>query len=64
MLADVIYYCKMTSFMALDGVTLFLRLKDVTNTCTRMQRCLTIGGNSESWKKLKTSNMFSSFIVC
>ena len=25
----------MTSFMALDGVTLFLSLKDVTNTCKR-----------------------------
>ena len=32
MLADVICYWKMTSFMALDGVTSFLRLKDVTNT--------------------------------
>ena len=26
----------MTSFMALDGVTSFLRLKDVTITCKRM----------------------------
>ena len=34
MLADVICYWKMMSFMALDGVTSFLRLKDVTNTCT------------------------------
>ena len=32
----------MTSFMALDGVTLFLRLKDVTITCKRMQRSLSI----------------------
>ena len=30
MLADVICYWNMTSFMTLDGVTSFLRLKDVT----------------------------------
>ena len=29
MLADLICYCKMTSFMVLEGVTLFLHLKDV-----------------------------------
>ena len=46
MLADVICYCKMTSFRALDGITSFLRLKDVTNTCTCMGHRLTIGGNS------------------
>ena len=36
MIADVICYWKMTSFMALDGVTSFLRLKDViinVNVC-------------------------------
>ena len=38
MLADVICYWKMTSFMALDGATLFLRLKEVTNTCSGGQR--------------------------
>ena len=32
--------------MALDGVTSFLRLKDVTNTCKRMRRDLSIGGSS------------------
>ena len=32
MLADVICNRKMTSFMSLDGVTLFLHLKDVANT--------------------------------
>ena len=32
-LADVIYYCEIVSVMALDGVTSFLRFKDVTNTC-------------------------------
>ena len=36
----------MTSFMALDGVTSLLRLKDVTNTCKRMRRGLSIGGSS------------------
>ena len=50
--------------MALDGVKSFLRLKEVTNTCTRMGGSLTIGGMAESWMKLKTSNEFSSFIVC
>ena len=58
----------MTSFMALDGVTSFLRLKDVTNTCKRMRRGLSIGGSfsvqkRKVGKKLKTSNLFSSFIV-
>ena len=32
----------MTSFMSLDGVTSFLRLKDITNTCKRMRRGLSI----------------------
>ena len=55
--------------MALDGVTWFLRLKDVTNTRKRMRRSLSIGESffsamAESWKKLKTLNVFSSFIVC
>ena len=30
MLADVICYWKMMSFIALDGITTFLHLKDVT----------------------------------
>ena len=69
MLADVICYWKMTSFMALGDITSFLRLKDVTNTRKRMRHSLSIGGSyfsamAESWKKLKTSNVFSSFIVC
>ena len=54
MLADVICYCKMTSFMALDGVTPFLHLKYVTNTCKRiMRRSLSIGGSfSVQWRKV------------
>ena len=46
MIADVICYWSMTSFMALDGVTSFLRLKDVTSTCKCMRRGLSIGGSS------------------
>ena len=45
MIADVICYWKMTSFMALDGATSFLRLKDVTITCKRMRRGLSVGGS-------------------
>ena len=30
--------------MALDGVKSFLRLKEVTNTCTRMRGSLTLAG--------------------
>ena len=36
------------SFVALDGVTLFLRLKYVTNTCKRMRLGLSIGGSSSA----------------
>ena len=53
MLADVICYWKMMSFMASDGVMPFLRLKDVTNTCKRMRRSLSIGGSSSvQWRKV------------
>ena len=56
MLADVICYCKMTSFMVLDGVTSFLRLKDVTNTCKHMRPILSIGGSSSvQWRKVGRS---------
>ena len=69
MLADVICCWAMTSFMALDGVTSFLRLKDIANSRKRMRRSLSIGGSPsvqwrKVWKKLKTSRMFSFFIVC
>ena len=46
-LTDIKCYCKMTSVMALDGVTLFLRLKDVTNTCECMRHSLTIGNGGK-----------------
>ena len=75
-LADVICYCKMTSEVALDGVTWLLRLIEVINISKCMRLIQTIGGNysvqwrelfsamAESWKELKTSNVFSLFIVC
>ena len=47
---------KMTSFMALDGVTSFLSLKDVTISCKRMQRSLSIGvSSSVQWRKVERS---------
>ena len=47
---------KMTSFMALDGVTSFLRLKDVTISCKLMRRSLSIGGSSSlQWRKVGRS---------
>ena len=52
MLAGVICYWKMTPFMKLDGVTSFLDLKDVKNTCKRMRRSLSIGGSSlVQWRR-------------
>ena len=46
----------MTSFKALDGVTSFLRLKDVTITCKRMRRSLSFGGSSSvQWRKVGRS---------
>ena len=42
----------MTSVMALDGVTSFLFLKDITNTSKRVRHSRTIGGNSSvQWRK-------------
>ena len=53
MLADVIWYWKKTSFMALYGVASFLRLKYVTNTRKRMRRSLSIGESSSvQWRKV------------
>ena len=49
----------MTSFMALDGVTSFLRLKDVTKTWKRLRRSLSIGGSSSVlWRKVGRSWRF------
>ena len=68
MLSDIICYWKMMSYMALDGMISFLRLVDITNTCKHMQHTEYwrefFSAMAESWKKLKTSNVFSLFIVC
>ena len=65
--ADIICYWKMTSYMALGGITSFLHLKDITNTCKSMHHTKYwqefFSAMVESWKKLKTSNVFSLFIV-
>ena len=59
----------MMSVMVVGGETMFLSLKDVTNTCTckRLQNSQTLRDffsvMAESWKKLKTSNVVSLFIV-
>ena len=46
----------MTSFVVLDGVTSFLRLKDVTITCKRMRRSLSFGvSSSVQWRKVRRS---------
>ena len=51
-LADINCYCKMTSVVVLDGVTLFLCFKYATYSCTRMQHSPTIGGiSSVQWRK-------------
>ena len=56
MLADVIWYWKMKSFMALDGVILFLRLKDITNTRKQLGGSLSTGGSSSvQWRKVGRS---------
>ena len=55
-LADVNCNCNMTSVMVLDGVTSFLRLKDVTNACIRMRHSPTLGGiSSVQWRKVGRS---------
>ena len=64
MIADVICYWKMTSFMALDGVTSLLRSKGVTNTCKRMRRGLSIGGSSSMQRrKLEEAEDFKFVFV-
>ena len=53
----------MTSFMPLDGVTSFLRLKDVTISCKRMRRSLSIGGSSCNGGKLEEDEDFECVFV-
>ena len=54
----------MTSFMALDGVTSFLRLKDVINTCKRMRRGLSIGGSSSVHREEAEEFKFVFVVYC
>ena len=55
-MCDCWRHWKMTSFLALDGVTSFSRLKDVTITCKPMRRSLNIGGSSSvQWRKVGRS---------
>ena len=50
--------------MALDGVTSFLRLKDVTNTRKRTRRGLSIGGSSsEQRRRLEEAEDFKFVFV-
>ena len=67
-LADVIFYSKMTSAMALDGVMSFLRLKDVTYTCKYMRHNPTIDGTSSvQWPKVGRSwrlQMYFRRLLC
>ena len=56
MLAEVICCWKMTSVMSLDGVTLFLCLKDVTNARKQIRHSLSIGSSSVvQWLKVGRS---------
>ena len=56
MLVDVICNWKMASFMALDGVTSFLRLNDFVNTRKGVRCSLSIGGSSSvQWRKVGRS---------
>ena len=50
--------------MESGGITSFLRLKDVPNTCKRLYLREFFSAMVKSWKKLKCSNVFSSFTVC
>ena len=63
-LADINCYCKMTSIVALDGVTSFLRLKDVTYSCKRMRHSPTIGRiSSFNGGKLEEAEDFKCVFV-
>ena len=53
MLADMICYCKMTSFMPLDVETSYLSLNHITNRGKGMQHSLSIGRSSSvQWRKV------------
>ena len=51
-------------FMVLDGVTSFLRLKDVTITCKHMLCSLSIGGSSQCiGRKLEGAEDFECVFI-
>ena len=60
----------MTPVVALDGVTSFCRLRKTLQILVHVNVCETVqllkdffSEMAESWKKLKTSNVFSPVIV-
>ena len=58
-------YCKMTTVMALDSVTSFLRWKDVTYTCKYMRHNPTIGGiSSVQWRNVGRLPMYFRRSLC
>ena len=55
-LADVNCYCKMMTVVALDGVTSFLHIKNVTYSCEGMRNSPTFGRiSSVQWQKVGRS---------
>ena len=54
----------MMSVMVLDDVTLFLNLKDISNTRKGMQHSPTIGGISSVKEEAEDFKCVSSFFVC
>ena len=59
------HYCKMTSVLASDGVTAFLRLKDVLKTRKRMWHSPTFGGKySVQWRKVGNSCILQMCFRC
>ena len=63
-LAGINCICKMTSAVALDGVTSFLRLKYATYSCKRMRHSLTIGAiYLVQWQKLEEAGDFKCVFV-
>ena len=70
MIADVICYWKNDVIQGVRRCNVVLCLKDVTNTCKRLRRGLSIvkdwreffGAKAESLKKLKTSSLLCNRI--
>ena len=63
-----VFTARMTSVIAFDGVTSFQHLKDVKKGMYKYAKQSEVwldfySAMAESWKKPKTSNLFSSFIM-